>query len=63
MTPTDTDTPRAALDRLRARRRAAPDAFKGWPPETPGCAGWRAKMDDLRDVNRTPDLVPGQLEG
>jgi hypothetical protein len=61
--PTPTDSPRATLDRLRARRLAVLDVLKGWPPETLGDEAWQAKMNELADVNRTLDRVLEQLEG
>jgi hypothetical protein len=63
MTPTPTDSPRAALDHLQARRRAVLDELKGWPPETLGNAEWQAKMSELAAVNRQLGRVFEGLEG
>jgi hypothetical protein len=62
MTPTPTDSPRAALDHLQARRRAVLNVLKGWPPETLGCDAWQARMNELANVNRELGRVFEELE-
>jgi hypothetical protein len=60
--PTDTDSPRAALDRLQARRRAVLDELKGWPPGMIGNKVWQGKMRELGEINRELDRVFEGLE-
>jgi hypothetical protein len=60
--PTPTDSPRATLDRLRARRLAVLDVLKGWPPETLGDEAWQKKMNELAGVNKELGRVFEELE-
>jgi hypothetical protein len=62
ITPTPTDSPRAALDRLQARRRAVLDELKGWPTGMVGMDDWRAKMRELAEINRELGRVYEELE-
>jgi hypothetical protein len=62
MTPTPTDSPRAALDHLQARRRAVLDVLKAWPVGMVGMEDWRAKMRELGEINRELDRVFKELE-
>jgi hypothetical protein len=60
--PTPTDSPRSALDRLQARRRAVLDVLKAWPAGMVGMDDWRAKMRELAGINRQLGRVFEGLE-